>query len=827
MNEETIKVALAALLHDIGKFWQRAGKPGEHAEASAAFVDEFRHLFPYDWLDDIRDSVGNHHKPAKKDIEKIVKIADRLASAEREQGEPDIPRQDPDKTPLIPVLARVEFREEKPKNWMEYGYRLSPLQVEKASGVFPVEQVEVSSDDYARLWTEFEAELKRVGRVDNYFGLVTLLALLRKYTTFIPSATPWEKDEEHRTLPDISLYDHLKVASAIAVCLTRIYPDHLEALYLGQQFPVACLLRADVSGIQSFLYRIARAEPTAEFRDTAKRLRGRSFFLTLLADATADWLVRELGVSPANILFCGGGRFDLLVGVDETTKEKLDGLAQRLQVWLLNEFYGELGIQLACEELYPADFDNLERAFTALDDRLVQAKQRKFHKALLTRDFFLESKSLVHVCNYCQVTPAFTKDEVQQWPKGRCPQCSLEQKMGGKLPRTDYLAYIHGNSSSLPFPNGSVTLDLGEPLGVRLVLLNKDETDALVRVAANRNDPLVLYRINDTNFLVDDRPANVSCGFKFLGNAAPIAKERVAPNPVKRDKEPINPEEVLDFEEVAFMSSGARLLGVLKADVDYLGQVFGLGVTKSIARISTLSSFLDLFFSGWINSICEQLADKWHNTNSDNYNPFKNKIEGLFYIVYSGGDDMLILGPWDAVIDLAQEIYNQFRAFTCHNENITLSSGILLVKPHFPIQRFAQLVGTELDRAKAAGQHQDRPGFNRKDRISLLGETVRWHENEKGFDCLLDFGKKLVAQVGEDKLPRSFIYFLLRLHEQYFRKEGVQNLIWVPKFLYALTRRVRKEVITDPELNLRDSIVRLMQHIRIPASYVSLKMRRE
>jgi hypothetical protein len=34
---------------------------------------------------------------------------------------------------------------------------------------------------------------------------------LGKYASFIPSATPWEADEEYRTLPDISLYDHLKV----------------------------------------------------------------------------------------------------------------------------------------------------------------------------------------------------------------------------------------------------------------------------------------------------------------------------------------------------------------------------------------------------------------------------------------------------------------------------------------------------------------------------------------------------------------------------------------------------------------------------------------
>lgn len=58
---DMLPVVLAALLHDLGKFWQRAGRPGAHTEASAAIVDEFSSLFPYDWHDDIRDGAGNHH----------------------------------------------------------------------------------------------------------------------------------------------------------------------------------------------------------------------------------------------------------------------------------------------------------------------------------------------------------------------------------------------------------------------------------------------------------------------------------------------------------------------------------------------------------------------------------------------------------------------------------------------------------------------------------------------------------------------------------------------------------------------------------------------
>lgn len=821
MQEQTLIATLAALLHDLGKFWQRTGRPGPHYEASAAFVDEFEHLFLYAWQDDIRDGAGNHHRLARKEVEKIVKVADWLASTERETS-PTISQSDPDKTPLLPVAALVEFRDTKPDNWQQWGYCLNALRLEEKT-IFPNIEASVSPADYQRLWEGFSKELKHLSTVSDYCGLISFLAVLRKYASFIPSATPWEADEEYRTLPDISLYDHLKVTAAIAACLTRLYPNHLEALYQRdagiQQQPVALLLRGDFSGIQNFLYRITRAEPTAEFRNTAKRLRGRSFYLTLLADVTADWLVRELGLSPANILFCGGGRFDLLIGADDTTKQNLEKLERRLQDWLLREFYGELGIQLATAEVRPDDFQDLGRVFNTLDDQLARKKLQKFSHMLDTDGFFI-GEQLYHVCNYCRVTPLPDSDAEP------CCSCLIQRNIGSKLPRTEYLAYVYGNGENLALPSDGL-IDFAEPFGVKVALLKEDEAEQIVRRAGNRGERVVLYRLNNTDFLHDGRPGNIVCSFKFLGNAAPFAKQRIDPNPVGRGKDAIGPDEVLDFDEVAFMSSGAQLLGVLKADVDYLGQVFGLGVQpKSISRIATLSSAFDLFFAGWINRICQQLAESWHR-DAQNDNPLKGKVEGLFYIVYSGGDDLLILGPWDAVIDLAQMLYGQFREFTCYNENLTLSAGILLVKPHFPIQRFAQLVGKQLEQSKNAGEYEDRPGLNSKDRITLFRDTVKWQENNKGFEFLLEFGKKLVELVHRDKLPRSFVYFLLRLHEQHFLKEETQNLMWVPKFRYALARRVSREVIADKELNLEDNIVRSMPHIRIPASYVGLKIRGE
>ena len=97
MNQEGQKVALAALLHDIGKFWQRTGQPpvgyegfaeedygphGAHAKWSAAFVSEY---LPAELREGL-SAVLYHHKPQDY-LSKLIALADRLSAGEREEEE--------------------------------------------------------------------------------------------------------------------------------------------------------------------------------------------------------------------------------------------------------------------------------------------------------------------------------------------------------------------------------------------------------------------------------------------------------------------------------------------------------------------------------------------------------------------------------------------------------------------------------------------------------------------------------------------------------------------------------------------------------------------
>jgi CRISPR-associated protein Csm1 len=298
MNDAVFKAALAGLLHDVGKFGQRQEvKSRRHTiVGEEAFKEIFADLIPFAWQDDIGDAIKFHHskKPEEtsKSIVKAVTVANWLASAERLDGHPE--QIDPNVTPLLPITARVELDKEFDEH--TWAFPVGRLGLEREE-LFPSQAISIGETDYQKLWRGFKKEVASFPEpIDNYSRIAGLMSLFRQYTTHIPSATPWAKEDKKRTVPDVSLYDHLKVTAAITVCLERILPDHLDALHKSgwQQMmkdtrPVAQLISGDLSGIQAFIYRIAEPARDKSHRSTAKRLRGRSFYLNLLNEVIAEW----------------------------------------------------------------------------------------------------------------------------------------------------------------------------------------------------------------------------------------------------------------------------------------------------------------------------------------------------------------------------------------------------------------------------------------------------------------------------------------------------------------------------------------------------------
>jgi CRISPR-associated protein Csm1 len=824
MPDNILNAALAGLLHDVGKFAQRAGvMPGAHAEIGAELVEQWRTWLPSTHAD-LSSAIRQHGaaNPTGR-LARIVRLADRLAGGDREPASG--PSADPATIALAPVLGRVTLGSETIGETR--GYALSPLSTSH-DVLFPQPApARVTREGYAQLWQSFTRDLvllERSGPIVDDLRLAALLAVLRKYLWCVPAATPGYADEDDAVVADVSLYDHLKTTAALAACLqVALSDDDLDGLLrAGQHWdrPLARLVRGDFSGIQSFIYRIARPEAEGEFEHIAKRLRGRSFYLSLLCEVAADFFMRTLGLSAINVLFVGGGRFDLLVPAGAATQAALDAAQARLDDWLLETFTGELGLQIVAADLHAADAVDMRRVYAELDTRLAAGKQRKWERRVLEEDFHVSPRDEYHACPVCH-TLAIKE------PGSPCDQCRQHADLGRRLPHAAYLALAYGDA---PLPAGAWLTDFQQALGVRVAVLSKDEANelfaALGRAGAAR-PALMLHQLNATDFLRTDAPSGTGLSFRFLANAAPVALRELRVPGAPPD-ETVGPHEVLHFEAIAHLSTGAKRLGVLKADVDHLGLLFGEGLLgehdrPTIARFAALSGATDVFFSGWLNELCADVARKWTIDQAalprSDQHPWANQVTGLFYVMYAGGDDLLIIGPWDATLALAERLQSDWSDYACRNPNVKLSAGLILAKPRYPVQRFAAEADEALHDAKGP-----------RNSIGVFSRVVPWTPEggprKPSYAELLLLGRDMRAEVEAGQMPRTLVHDLGRLERQHREtRTGRPPLrpMWTPRLYYTLARRLNKDV----RQRLGPRLIAAMSDILVSVSYVSYVTRKE
>lgn len=790
-REKVFLAALAGLLHDVGKFGQRAdvkidsafnkedaGEHGAHAILSQQFVEKFVPQALRNGL----SGVLYHHRQDLQEVEIArIRLADHLAAGERRTGSEE--QADPKEARLIPILSNVVLLQAPPK---QEKHKLAALTIDDTSS-YPVEDIE---GEYSKLWEQMGQELESWKKSEGwnnqsaqiYFS--TLLAIFHKYLWCVPSATPWQKDDRekpYRAWPDVSLYDHVRLTSAIAACLAYDHPNKLPQ----ESEPVALLVRGDVSGIQSFIYRLQR--PDVETAHIAKRLRGRSFYVQLLTELVVDSILHELGLPESCAIFVGGGRFDLLLPIQ--AEEKVRNFETKLSRWLYQEFHGELALLIALEKASKSDFADTTQISQKLDEQLEQLKRRKWQNLLSIDQMAVPQGEQYHVCKVCQLTPMDDSGQI-------CALCQGHEKIGTKLPKAKYLAFCYERPSNptFVFPDCS-------PIAAKFVVLAEERKEVNNLPAGSK-----IYAINQTNdFII---PGYAS-SFRFLANQAPIAQQDWGSGEEKVEKG-----QILHFEAIASFSTGAERIGVLKADVDHLGLVMSIGLEEedgtkphqqrlrpTLSRVAALSRMLDLFFAGHLNRICHEVSQEWEQANP-------GKADGIFYVLYSGGDDLFIVGPWDWTLRLAQKIHDEFQKFTGQNPNLTLSAGYVQVKPRYPIQKAAELVGEAEKEAK-----------KERNQIYAFKVSMGWGE----FDGFLHRATEWANAVSEKELPSGLIYDLGALFRQHAGKDGELRPQWTPQLYYILARRLKKETREKYQQGILDAIS--SRKVLFPVSVASLMMR--
>lgn len=742
MNQEKDAIILGALLHDVGKFIQRASENPKKQNHSLWGVEWFEDnlsekmalIFSNEEVQIIKSAINNHHAH-----ERFISLADAISAGLDRIKLEDEERGDPFSDRLISIFSRISISNQ-PKN--EMYHMLASLGENSFDEAFPIDSKKCSYKEYSRLLTRFNHEISSgdFRRLSPQNGINFLYFLLWKYTWCIPSAT--FKDE-----PDISLFDHLKTTAAIAGCLYDYSKEHRsDTLNLGTN--AFSLVAGDISGIQPYIFDVL-----TQRGKVAKRLRARSFYVQLISEIAAHKILHTFNFPLCNLITSVGGNFYILLPNLKDTNEKLWQLQREFGEWTLSQLGAELSISLAHIEASGKDLANFSEVLERLKNSLNYRKYQP-HKLVLSstkgwiEQEFLRPEVIEGDEKACQGCHKHPREEIENNEDNFCERCLIDAKIGQALTARKYLAFFDNPFSELKILNYSCELWDERNLGEEL-----------------KKEPYLILAINTPDI-------KIPCiGFKYLATYIPT-NTGFSQEATEKYGLP------LTFDDIANKSQGDKLLGYVKADIDNLGQILITGfsaekgvdskkITKpSISRFAAFSRMLETFFSGYLEIKLEQ--------------DFKD-----IYTIFSGGDDFFLAGPWNETIALVQELRKEFSRFCSFNPDLTFSSGIILSKQHEPISLCAEIVEEKLKDSKMK---------EGKDSITLLNQTVRWDELNK----ILVEAKRVIGWLEKEPpiVSRALIYNLWEYGEmsRRYQKEGlIPYLKFVPLLTYDIYRNLTKE----------------------------------
>ncbi len=206
----------------------------------------------------------------------------------------------------------------------------------------------------------------------------------------------------------------------------------------------------------------------------------------------------------------------------------------------------------------------------------------------------------------------------------------------------------------------------------------------------------------------------------------------------------------LTFEELALAATGTSRLAVLKADVDDMGMRVTeiLREDRTLRTLRIFSGELHSFFSDTIQDL---LASSW----------------ATIYTLFAGGDDLLLIGPWNVVFDFAHALYDQFsdsKGPGGKYPGLTFSAGIALTPYRVPVRHAVERAEELLESAKLV------PG---KNTCCALDATWPWARHR----TVVSDGKRLARAIGRGAVSRSLVQRLLKILEPGF-DPGMRAARW-------------------------------------------------
>ena len=441
------------------------------------------------------------------------------------------------------------------------------------------------------------------------------------------------------------------------------------------------VVRADLSGIQDFIYQ-------AESEQALKSLRARSFYLELLAVHALRRLLTLAQVTRAHAISLGGGGFQLFLPAAALSAVKT--YQERFDDWLWTAHQGALGFSLATAVVSRAEAAAGGAVQRVLSAELAQQKARR------------RSSKLQQL--FAEVSSPIERREKEDHLN------SALVTFGGRLPRATHIELREAASVS----------------GEGWVIIEDTAYRPLRRSAAT---PLPPERLVLNSF--DDLDA-----FPMLtGNYVTRVRDVPSDLRITDEEQTEGTTSVATHEQLSALALGQPRLALYRCDADNMGQFFSGGIpSHDSARYATLSRLMGLFFQGYVNAICAQREPLLPGLPQAERSA--NEIQGRYLnVIYSGGDDAVVVGAWNEVLTFAVDLRRAYRQFTGGNEKLGLSGGAFIAKAKYPLRRMAERAHEAESLAKQARRTKgsslpDKDGFVPFLTIDAPGDdpkaAVRW-----------------------------------------------------------------------------------------------------
>lgn len=613
-----------------------------------------------------------------------------------------------------------------------------------ASVLYEDEKIKFAKDSVNKPSGEFYKEIKEKlsGKLENASVdmdfINSYLEMLERTTSYIPVSGSGDEKV------DISVYEHIKQSIAIGSSLFEYLTENekikeQESIYHSpEEFykeKSILLYSMDFSGIQSFIYGQYGKE------EVLKNLRSRSFYLEILMENVIDELLKSLNLSVANLLYAGGGHAYFILANTGRTKTILADFDADIKAWMQDTFGIDLYIgsgycECSCNDLQNKPDGAYSNCFREVSGAVSQNKLRRYGASQIKALNKGKKTDGERECKICHSSYNLNEN-------GVCSLCDGFAKLSKDILNREIFTVVSDKEKGI----------------------------------------LPIYK----NGYLSGGNIKRKDGEEYLNTNKKILIRAYSKNGVYKGKDYVKTIYVGDYHNADTLENlvkdgvGIKRLGVLRGDIDNLGKAFVGGFEKNKQTLSKSAAFsrkLTQFFKYDINNILRNPVYKIPFSDGEGEN-----TDRKIAIIYSGGDDVFVVGAWKDIIEFGVDLYNNLKEYT--QGTLTVSAGLGIYMPKYPISYMAEKTGELEDYSKK---------LDGKNAVTLFDKNNSYH-----WDEFIDkvMGEKFATvseffSTVEDK-GKSLLYNLLELFRNRDKK------INIARMAYTLARMEPSGKVSEEE----------------------------